>query len=182
MRTCKQAMAIIALVVSLGIVLPSTFGGSALANPSNNPNASITELKCDIAGKAVTYQVLSTDNAASWRDTNSSTVFTVIYSTYEGEYVAIDPADPEDSFHLSGSQGPGNPDKKGKLAKAVVCHSIGTETWTSDGSLGIEGHTYYGEIDNTWYLGMSGPGKPSAKAAGADAHKSKHHGKGKHGR
>lgn len=181
MQSFKQAMAATALVVSLGLVMPSALGGSAAADLQNNPNAFTTELNCDIGSKTVTYEVVSTSAAASFQDLHSSTVFTVIYSTYEGLYTAIDPLDPNDTFPDSGAHGPGYPKgkKKGKLANATVCHSIGTETWTSDGSpgMGIEGHTYYGVIDNTWYVGMSGAGKTAAKAGADHAHKSKRHGK-----
>lgn len=196
MNRCKQGIAAITLATALGLVAPSSLGGVAFADVSaQNPNRVETTLSCEIGNEVVSYDVTSTWNAAAWQDKNSTTILNVIYSTYEGVYVAIDPPDPNDTFAETGASGPGYPHggKKGRLAKAVVCHSVGTETWTSDGSLGIAGHTYAGVIDNTWHVTISDNNK-KATAKSASVHdnaqstnrqsrekSSKHRGKGKRG-
>src|SRR5688572_17275655 len=75
MSRLKQGLAAVTLVASLGLVVPSTFGGPASADPVNNPNAFETTLKCKIGDEIVPYDVVTTGAAASFQDMNSATVF-----------------------------------------------------------------------------------------------------------
>jgi hypothetical protein len=76
-------MAAIALVLSLGLVVPSTLGGSALADTSssrgNNKNMDETVFHCDIDGEEgyeVPFEVASA-NQNVWKDKNSATAIVV---------------------------------------------------------------------------------------------------------
>jgi hypothetical protein len=92
MKKLKQGTAAIALVASLGLIAPSTFGGSASADVSeNNRNFVSTTLNCDldgIEGYEAPFELVSTGSSTMWQDKNSTTVVVqrltdLQYSTYE---------------------------------------------------------------------------------------------------
>ena len=64
MHTPKHATAAIALVATLGLVTPNSFGGSASADMSDhNPNTVETTFSCTIGGQIVEYELISTFNS-----------------------------------------------------------------------------------------------------------------------
>src|SRR5215212_11822795 len=54
MHTFKQGMATVMLVMSLGLVMPSLFGGSVSADISRNHGIQPMVLKCDLDGNDAT--------------------------------------------------------------------------------------------------------------------------------
>src|SRR5262245_55585200 len=117
MNTLTKGMAVIGFIASLGIVMPSSFGGSVLADipvnpdgPPNNPNGFKTTLNCDLSGDGQpdkVFDVVTTSSARMSQDTNSSTVFVVGYSDQHRDtpYLAPPaddpqaPVDPQPPFH-----------------------------------------------------------------------------------
>jgi hypothetical protein len=94
MLKLKQGTAAVALVVSLGLIVPSSFGGPASADISHNPNRDQTPftLHCDLNGDSnadteyvashyeVTYDFVQIENkregSKSFHDLESKTVMT----------------------------------------------------------------------------------------------------------
>jgi hypothetical protein len=105
----KQGMAAIALVVSLGLIVPGSFGGSASADVSRKWGLQPMAIACDLNGDAAdgneyVSEVMSADkeftNAhttgfqvfkmATLQDVNSSLVFVAQSGSVETTYTAID--------------------------------------------------------------------------------------------
>ncbi len=91
MRMLKQGTAAIALVVSLGLIVPGSFGGPVSADITHNPNLNLDDpfpMACDLDGDSnndteyvkshyeTTYDFRSTANSFVWHDLNSNTVMT----------------------------------------------------------------------------------------------------------
>jgi hypothetical protein len=84
MQTLKQGMAAIMLVATLGLVVPSTLGGSASADIPPNPTDHNdhrpyveTTFDCDldgVEGYETPYELVSTFSSTMWQDKNSTTV------------------------------------------------------------------------------------------------------------
>src|SRR5262245_54240077 len=82
MRKLKQGPAAIALVVSLGLIAPGSFGGSVSADVSSNSRNFVpTTLNCDLDGDGdfhgandKEYELVSTFSSTMWQDKNSTTV------------------------------------------------------------------------------------------------------------
>ena len=92
MNRLKQGMAAIALVTSLGLAAPGSFGESVFADISeHNPNRVTTTFHCDLDGNGsfeTKYDLISTGSSTMWQDKASRTVLVqrladLQYSTYE---------------------------------------------------------------------------------------------------
>jgi hypothetical protein len=142
MHSLKQGMAAIALVATLGLVVPSTLGGSASADIPPNPTDHNdhrpyveTTFDCDLDGNGsfeTTYDVVSTFGALVWQDTKSNTVIAqrladLQYSDYE---VVNDPTGTAtDFFEPTGywslvPQAHNYPQAGQKGLRTVVCREI----------------------------------------------------------
>jgi DNA-binding CsgD family transcriptional regulator len=91
MLKLKRGTAAIALVLSLGLIVPAFFGGPALADVKPPPNDNVRNpqyvdavFHCDLDGDAASdtdyeayeteYKLVSTFNSTMWQDKNSTTV------------------------------------------------------------------------------------------------------------
>lgn len=78
MHTFTQGMAAVGLVTSLVLVVPSTFGDSALADISpHNPHRVTATFDCDLDSNGsyeTAFDLVSTGHSTMWQDTHSSTV------------------------------------------------------------------------------------------------------------
>lgn len=113
MQKLKQGPAAIALVATLGLVAPSTFGGSASADISpHNRNSVESTFKCDLNGDAgdgdagdgyeTAFELVSTFNSTMWQDKNSSLVVVqrLQVDVLESDYVPFrDPTGTAVAFH-----------------------------------------------------------------------------------
>jgi len=100
MQKLKQGTAAVALVTSLGLVMPALFGGPASADVSHAVR-SLQEMtvSCEALGETV-YDVVAIDkdpgdNMATMQDTDSNLVFVPRKGTVTTIYTAIDPTNPE---------------------------------------------------------------------------------------
>ena len=120
MKMGKQVVTALALVASLGFVVPSTLGGSVSADISHNPNLNLDDpfpMACDLDGDSnddttyvpshyeTTYNFLSTANSRVFHDPNSNTVMTQRerIDVLQAEYVPLppeEPGDPEGTYLL----------------------------------------------------------------------------------
>lgn len=190
MKTMKRGMAAIALVASLGLIVPSNFGGSALADMSSsrghNPNLVETIFNCDLdrnGSYETAYELVSTFNSKMWQDKNSTAVLVqrlrvdVIDSFYQvlddPTGTAVDFADP-DVYWFDGPQDYPQGGGKPKGWKTVRCTEVVSYEYTAtaeDADLEdldfVEGVTYL-ETDTNLYDVTIGGNGPKAKAASAD--------------
>jgi hypothetical protein len=97
MQQLKQGTAAVALVVSLGLAVPGTLGGSASADISDhNRNLVANTFECDLDGNPndyeTTFQLVSTPNSTMWQDTQSRTVIVQRerIDVLQSEYIAKD--------------------------------------------------------------------------------------------
>ncbi len=78
MGTLKQGLAAVALVTSLGLVVPSTFGDSVSADVSSNGRRFVsTTFNCDLDGDGsyeTEYKLVSTESSTMWQVEGSTTV------------------------------------------------------------------------------------------------------------
>jgi hypothetical protein len=212
MHKLKQGTAAIALVATLGLVVPSTFGGSASADISDHDQDPYvdTTFTCDLDGDGYieettdgvvvhgyddTFELVSTEKALVWQDTNSNTVIgqrlrvDVLDSFYE---VLDDPsgtaenvADP-DVYWFNGpqvySQGGGKP----KGWQTVRCTEVISYEYTANFDdeqlgLGFVEDVLYLETDTNLYdVTISHARSGAVKAASADDGKHKAKNGGKH--
>jgi hypothetical protein len=205
----KHGTASIVVVASLGLLLPSAFGGSASADVSHNPNHDQTPftVACDLDGDSngdttyvashyeTPYSFVSTANSKAMHDQHSNTVMThrERIDVLQADYV--DPDDPSLSFTdtyvewFDRSDVSLPPD----LRHTVRCVNIADPyeyTATADDVDAeprfVEGVTYF-ETDYQLYVAqLSGGGQGTGKAANVGSsgthHKQGHHRshKGKH--
>lgn len=189
MQYSRKLIAAIAVVVSLGLVLPSTLGGFASADMSSsrgkNPNLVETIFECDRDGNGsyeTEYELVSTFNSTMWQDKNSTTVLVqrlrvdVIDSFYEvlddPTGTAVDFADP-DVYWFDGPQD--YPHGKPKGWKTVRCTEVVSYEYTAtaeDAALEhlsfVEGVTYIETDTNLYDVTISGSKGAKAKSASAD--------------
>ena len=159
MHRLKQGMAALALVASLGLIVPSSFGGPASADVYNsdghNPNMGPTYFfHCDLDGNGTyetEYELASTNNAKGRQVQNSTLVLQVrqLIDVLDSWYEVLDPkstspdvSDPDVYwFH-----GPLSYPQKGWTT--VRCTSIASGEYTAtaeDAELGlgfVEGELY----------------------------------------
>jgi hypothetical protein len=204
MNGFKRGAAAMGLVLSLGLIAPSSFGGSVSADVSpNNPNSFMTTLTCTIGGEKIVYEVVTTGSAASFQDLNSSTTFVVSYAVEHRVYTVKEPApgggeDVGDVFELDTSFGPGWPKAKKNGHQDQLRECVGeTDEFDTvgDGDPGeVIGTLYRVEETVTWWVKVSGNRQGAVAAASVDdqavdrqsnskSKKAKHkRGKGKRGR
>ena len=163
MKIGKQTLSALALVVSLGLLVPTSFGGPAAADVDNsrghNPNlAEPYSFACDLDGDLVldaddtfetTYDLASTFSANGRHIQNSNLVlmsryrFDVKDSHYEVVNAAGTDAVPFDDPETYWFDGPGNALPNGgnpKGWKTVLCTNEGTDLYApneEDVALGI---------------------------------------------
>jgi hypothetical protein len=138
MPKLRQVTAAIALVVSLGLIVPGSLGGSVLADikppPHENPQSVDTIFECDLDGNGsyeTPYELVSTFGARMWQDQNSNTIIVqrlrvdVLDSFYtvldDPTGTAVDFADP-DVYWFDGPQD--YPNGKPKGWQTVRCTEI----------------------------------------------------------
>lgn len=106
MQKLKQGMAAVGLIATMGLAIPSTLGGAALADISpHNPHRVKATFNCDLDGNGSyekAYDLVSTESSTMWQDTQSKTVLVqrlkidVLYSDYT---VYRDPTHTAVDFH-----------------------------------------------------------------------------------
>lgn len=106
MQKLKQGMAAVGLIATMGLAIPSTLGGSTLADISpHNPHRVKATFNCDLDGNGSyekAYDLVSTESSTMWQDTQSKTVLVqrlkidVLYSDYT---VYRDPTHTAVDFH-----------------------------------------------------------------------------------
>ena len=187
MHTLKQGMAAVVLVMSLGLVMSSSFGGSASADPK--PGSGRTEdprwFYCDLDGNGTNetpYEVVSQGNGqAGFHDLHSSTVLVYKYDqTTERNFPFIDSTDPDapvDDREFVDITYPIRKNNQGNTTKQqpqpVPCHE-GLDEFkfavdiTACCDPLIEGAHYHVYESRTWYVTLSGDGQGAVKAASAD--------------
>jgi hypothetical protein len=211
MQQLKQGTAAVALVVSLGLAVPGTLGGSASADISDhNPKLVETTFDCDLDGNGTyetAYQLVSTQSSTMWQDTNSSTViiqrlrvdvlgsvYTALPAENPGDPVGVDFEDP-DVYWFDGPQDYDQGGGKPNGWTTVRCTeevSYEYPATAADARLGIgfvEGARYIETDTNLYDVTISSPRRSAAvQAASTDEGKhnakkgGKHRGKGKRGR
>ena len=206
MHMLKQGMAAVAFVASLGLVMPSAFGGSASADPVPYPGGTTEPertFNCTIGGVEVTYDVVSQGYGKSgFHDVNSTTVFTVSYDQKEETYYPVfDTTDPDapmgdEVVPITYPIRYTNKGKKlGQHSQIVPCEERYEEdNITAEGAPLVKDAHYNVDVVRTWYVTLSGDGQGAVKGASADdggqhradhSHKhkdgGKHQGKGKRG-
>jgi hypothetical protein len=184
MNRLKQGMAAVVLVMSLGMVMPSAFGGSGLADPEYNGHNAVETPRtfyCEIGGETVRYEVVSQGNGfAGFEALDSTTVFEVVWDQKFLTYTAPDGS----SFTEALAPRYTNRGQKlGQNAQTVPCH----EYKRFDDPVVRDGVAYQVEQDRVWHVTVSGDHQGAVKAATVDGgkhHKTGHHKghKGKHGR
>jgi len=195
MNSVKQGMAAVALVASLGCVLPGAFGGSASADPKPGQGTADGEtrlLYCDLNGDGsyfdeTPYEVISQSNGpeAGFHDVNSSTVLVYIADQRFTRYVPFD--DPNAYVDILGRlRGGKGGERIGQDGKVVACQEAlqpaGDITACTDATTAIDcppliaGEDYHVFTGRTWYVTLSASGQGTVTAA-ADG---KHRGTGKH--
>lgn len=191
MKYSRTFIAAVALVVALGLVAPSSFGGTASADvpPDKNKHAwpAGQTLECDLDGDNiyddVSYEVVTTWNAATFQVVNSSITLTSRRWELTSTNIPVDDPD-ADPWVFTDSGGPGSEkaQKKGLQDGLVPCKTTFTGVWEVDG---VE----YNYSDEFTYSVSIHDG--SVHAASADEqqttvrqhqHKSKHGGKHRHGK
>jgi len=207
MHIVKQGMAAVVLIMSLGLVMPSAFGGSAAADPTPGQGTSDDTprwLYCDRNGDGTdvsSYFVISQSNSSKpgFHDLNSSTVLVYQYDQRFQRYVPfVDPGDPgapqdERAFvdilgRLRGPKVGGN--GFGQDGKVVACQEDlqpnGDITACPDPSTSsdcpplIAGAHYHAYQGRTWYVTLSGDAQGSVQVASVDHSKHKAKDGGKH--
>jgi hypothetical protein len=101
MRTLKQGTVAVALVASLGLVMPGSLGGPVFADRDVTKDLTV---QCDALGDTV-YQVTATDhepsgNLATLQLQGSTLVLVPQQGTITTVYTAIEPDDPEAAIPL----------------------------------------------------------------------------------
>ena len=191
MPMLKQGTAAIALVATLGLVVPGTFGGSASADISDHGQGPYvdTTFTCDLDGDGTyeTYDLVSTSESVMWQDTKSNTVIVqrlrvdVLDSFYEVQDdptgTADDFADPDVYWFDGPTELHGGPRWQAQRSAQGVDNRAGTEvvsypyTANMDDELlrigFVEGVTYL-ETDNLYDVTISGAGDGKVKATSAD--------------
>jgi hypothetical protein len=165
----KHALAAITLVAALGLVMPSTFGGSASADPKPGQSTTyFTSFSCEIgSGDPVQYQVVTQGNGfAGFEALDSTTVFQVVWDQKFLRYTAPDGS----SFTepLSPPRYTNQGQKLGQNAQSVPCHE-----YKPLDPVVRDGVTYQVLQDRIWHVIVSGDGQGVVKAASAD-HSHKH--------
>lgn len=112
MQTFKQSFAAVALVASLGLIVPGSFGGSVVADVTHNPHLNLISdpfpVSCDLDGDSsndttyvashyeATYYFQSVAKSESWHDLHSNTIMTQNerIDVLRGDYVAQDAVPP----------------------------------------------------------------------------------------
>jgi hypothetical protein len=188
----KRGIAIVALIATLGLIVPGTFGESASANQENsrghNPNLVETVFNCDRDGNGsyeTPYELVSTFSSTMWQDKNSTAVlvqrlrvdvidsfYTALPAENPGDPVGVDFADPG-VYWFDGpqdySQGGGKP----KGWKTVRCTEVVSYPYTAthdDALLGIgfvEGARYTETDTNLYDVTISPNGQGKVKSASA---------------
>lgn len=183
MNRLTHGMAALVLFTALGLLVPGTFAGSALADPNwENDHNTIEDPRwfyCQIGGNTVPFHVVSPANSkGEFHDLGSTTILSYAYDVRDRHYVSYDPNDPgaapvedftvENIFY--GQNGKGN--KNGKFAKAVPCHEYFQFDTIGDGDPVEEsvGMHYHVDQDRTWYVTMTGNGRSVVKSGGRHRH------------
>lgn len=202
MQTFKQGIAAVALIVSLGLVVPGLLVGSARAGLENsgghNPQRVDTTFNCDLNGDGsyeTSYELVSTFSSTMWQDKNSNKVIVqrlrvdVIDSYYVDPTGVAAPVLDPDVYWFDGPQSYDQGGGKPKGWKTVRCTEIVSYLYTAtadDVALGlgfIEGVEYLETDTNLYDVTVSPAGGGNAKAAKAEgkhkrgAHKGKKRGR-----
>lgn len=211
MQAFKRVSTAVALIVSLGLLMPSTFGGPASADVKPPPNGGKTPpndharnplyvetvFHCDLDGEEgyeVPYEAVTT-HQFMWQVKNSTMVIVkrhnvdTIYSSYE---VLDDPTGTAEDFDdpdVYWSDGPNAyPDPWPKGWKTVRCTADFSYEYTAtaedldlDPPLPFVEGVTYIETDTELFEVTISGKDPKVKAAKAKMG-GKHHGKGKHRR
>ena len=176
-------------MVVLGLIAPSSFGGTVSADvpPDKNKHAwpAGQTLDCEIDGDIVSYEVVTTWNAASFQVVNSSS--TLISRRWDPISTNIPVDDPDaDPWVFFDSGGPGIGKKEGLEGELVPCKTTFTGVWKVDG---VEYNysdefTFWVSINDGSLRAASADDAQSADRAANGKYKSggKHRHKGKRGR
>jgi hypothetical protein len=198
----KQVVAALALVASLGLVMPSAFGGSASADPVPAPGGRTEEPRwfyCDSDRNGsfeTPYHVVSQANdLGSFHVLDSSTILAYSYDVRVEVNVPFSadipaPAAPDGRVGTVTTQtdpprqnGRGN--HNGKFAQAVGCHEApegqpDAYTYVEDITAccpPLEKDVQYRVFGNRyWYVTVTGTGQGPVKSGGGKhQHHSRHH-------
>jgi hypothetical protein len=192
MQKLKQGMAAVVLIMSLGLIMPSSFGGSASADPK--PGSGTTEeprlFYCDLDGdgdysNATPFEVVSQSfGYATFHDLPSTTVLTALYDQRVEVNDPFPPAPPVSE--PDGREGEvvitypiryynqGKGLKGGPNAQVVPCHEGPPDEYTYIEDITaccdplVPGQEYRVFGDRTWYVMLSGNGKGTVQAASTD--------------
>lgn len=206
MNRYEQGIAAVAFVMSLGLVMPSAFGGSASADPVPYPGGRTEEPRwfyCDLNkdgsyAEAPFHVVSQANDLGSFHVLDSSTILAYSYDVrveVNVPFSAANPAPDEPDGRAGTVTTETNPPrqngkghKNGKFAQAVPCHEAPegqpdehtyVEDITAEEAPLDPGVQYRVFGDRTWYVTVTGSGQGSAKSAD-HATTSKHKSGGKH--
>jgi hypothetical protein len=199
----KRGMAAIGLVASLGLVVPSTFGGSVSADITHNPHVHLNNeftLACDLDGdskndttyvpshyeKTYTF-VSSTEDEKLYHDLNSNTVlkFRDRFDVLRADYIVPDDDDLsfiDDYVEWFDRSDVSSPPEQRKTVRCVNIADSYPYTATADDVLVeprfVAGVTY-DETDYQLYWAVLSAGGKIANGKAQAHHAHKH--RGKHG-